>query len=156
MPQLRSGEYLCDVLNLFKPGLVPKVARAAELAGLHESKRNARMRENIGQYVDGCAELGMPQRELFMTADLFEGKDTRAVLRHLEGLARFVQDGVRDFDGPYIGKKAKKRPPGAGGPSALPGCYGAILSSQSSSSDSKPVILSRGGAGYQSVIGGRR
>ena len=50
---------LCDLLNVFKPGLVPRVARAADMSGLHESKRNARMRENIGQYVDGCAWLDL-------------------------------------------------------------------------------------------------
>ncbi len=49
------------------------MARAAVLAALHASKRNARMRENIGQYVDGCAELGLPARELFMTAVTLHG-----------------------------------------------------------------------------------
>ena len=28
------------------------------MQGLHPSKAHAKMRENIGQYVDGCAELG--------------------------------------------------------------------------------------------------
>ena len=30
------------------------------MQGLHPSKAHAKMRENIGQYVDGCAELGTP------------------------------------------------------------------------------------------------
>ena len=33
------------------------------------------MRENIGCFVDACAELGVAQRELFVTADLFENKN---------------------------------------------------------------------------------
>ena len=52
-----------------------------------------------------CAELGVPQRELFLTADLFDGKDLRAVLRNLDGLARFAQEGIPGFHGPFVGKK---------------------------------------------------
>ena len=64
----------------------------------------------------------MPQRELFMTHDLFELKDGgRAVYRHLEAMMRFCQEGIPSFKGPFIGKKAKKRPVGGGassGPAA--------------------------------------
>jgi hypothetical protein len=74
-PLLRSGELLCYLVNIVSPGVVAKVARAELLAAMSESRRNARMRENIGQYVDACAELGVPQRELFLTADLFENKN---------------------------------------------------------------------------------
>ncbi len=42
------------------------------------------MRENVGQYIDACAELGLPQRELFITADLFDNKDFQTVLRNIE------------------------------------------------------------------------
>ena len=146
MPQLRDGEVLCDLLNTLRNGLVPKIARAAEMADLHVSKKNAQMRENIGQYVDGCAELGLPQRDLFMTADLFDDKDPRAVLRHLEGLARFAQEGVPGFVGPFIGKKAIKKKaftPHAGvtGSGAAQG----------------RVILSGGASGgkYQAFVSGR-
>ena len=38
-----------------------------------------RSRENIGQYVDACAELGVPQRELFITADLFDRKNWKVI-----------------------------------------------------------------------------
>ena len=151
MAQLKSGEVLCDLLNVLRPGLVSKVARAHSMAELHVSKRNAQMRENIGQYVDGCAELGVPQRDLFMTADLFDDKDHRAVTRHLEGLARFAQEGLPTFHGPYIGKKAKKKPAG-GTPGALPGCYSALSHQQQGR-----VVLSGGATGgkYQAFVGGR-
>ena len=49
------------------------------------------MRENIGQYIDACAELGMNQRELFTADDLFEDKNMRAVLKNVEGLSRVAQ-----------------------------------------------------------------
>ena len=143
---LRSGELLCDLLNALRPGIVPKISRHTEMASLHESKRNARMRENIGQYVDGCAELGLPQRDLFMTADLFDGKDDRAVMRHLESLARFAQEGVAGFKGPFVGKRVKKAAGGGGARSTLPGCYSAIA---------QPRVILGGGAGFQSAVGGR-
>ena len=93
----------------------------------------------------------MPQRELFMTHDLFELKDGgRAVYRHLEAMMRFCQEGIPSFKGPFIGKKAKKRPVGGGassGPAALPGCYGAFLSSQAGA---KPF---RGTGGVGGLVG---
>ena len=103
---LRSGEVLCDLINKLRPGIVGSITRYAEAAAMPDSKRNAKMRENVGQYVDACAELGLPQRELFITADLFDNKDFRAVLRNIEGLARYAQENVPGFHGPHVGKKA--------------------------------------------------
>ena len=67
-PLLRSGELLCLLVNVIKPGIVPKIARDESTAAMTEQRRNAKMRENIGQYVDGCAELGVSTGELFITA----------------------------------------------------------------------------------------
>ena len=67
--RLKSGTMLCALLEKVKPGSIKlKVASDAHLATLNENMANAKMRENIGQYVDGCADLGLPQRELFLTA----------------------------------------------------------------------------------------
>ena len=76
--------------------------------------RNARMRENIGQYVDACAELGVPQRELFITADLFENKNWAAVLKSIHGLARVAHYDVDGFAGPHIGIRKHGRIAGDG------------------------------------------
>jgi len=115
-PQLRSGELLCYLVNAIQPGIVAKVAREELLAGMSESRRNARMRENIGQFVDACAELGVPQRELFLTADLFENKNWKAVLRSIHALARLCHVHVEAFQGPHIGRRAAG---GAAGASRL-------------------------------------
>ena len=40
--------------------LLHRYAKTVDMQGLHPSKAHAKMRENIGQYVDGCAELGTP------------------------------------------------------------------------------------------------
>ncbi len=63
-----AGELLCLLVNVIKPGIVPKIARDESTAAMTEQRRNAKMRENIGQYVDGCAELGVSTGELFITA----------------------------------------------------------------------------------------
>ena len=109
-PQLRSGEVLCEAVNAVCPGIVPKVARAELLNAMSENRRHARMRENIGQFVDACAELGVAHKELFLTADLFENKNWKAVLKSVHGLARHAHHGVPGFQGPHVG--IRKRNPG--------------------------------------------
>mmetsp|Transcript_9269 Transcript_9269/g.23072 ORF Transcript_9269/g.23072 Transcript_9269/m.23072 type:complete len:960 (+) Transcript_9269:32-2911(+) len=107
--QLRSGEVLCDLINAIRPGIVPKVARKELLEAMSENRRNARCRENIGQYVDACAELGVPQRELFITGDLFENKDFKVVVKNIHGLARLTHYDIPDFKGPRIGIRKKNQ-----------------------------------------------
>jgi hypothetical protein len=47
--------------------------------------------ENVSHYVDACQALGVPAQDLFMTVDLYEGKDMRAVVRNLHSLGRVAQ-----------------------------------------------------------------
>jgi hypothetical protein len=112
---LRSGEMLCEIINAIKPGMIAKLARADLLSAMSENRRNARMRENIGQYVDACAELGVPQRELFITADLFDNKNFKAVLKSIHGFARLAHYDVPGFVGPHMGIRKKGRIGGASG-----------------------------------------
>ena len=105
---LLPGRMLCDLVNAIRPGLVPKVAQQAVLEAMSESRANARMRENIGLYVDACAELGVPQRELFITADLFDNKDFTSVVKNLHGL-RASATTTCPSTGPRIGIRKKNR-----------------------------------------------
>jgi len=141
-PALSSGEVLCDLINKLRPGLVPRVAREAATAAMPESKRNAKLRENIGQYVDACAELGLPQRELFTTPDLFEGKNFGGVLKNIEGIARFAQGCLPEYEGPLIGKKLHYKKEGHSAATRGPAQRGY-----------QQVVLSRGG--YMPQVGGR-
>ena len=111
--RLKSGTMLCALLEKVKPGSIKlKVASDEHLATLNENMANAKMRENIGQYVDGCADLGLPQRELFLTADLFENKNWKGVLKNIHGLARFCHYDVPGFHGPMMGKSNRFVAPG--------------------------------------------
>ena len=69
-----------------------------------EQRRYAKMRENIGQYVDACAELGVSTGELFITADLFDDKNLKGVLKNIHCLARYCHKDVPGFKGPHMGK----------------------------------------------------
>ena len=40
-----------------------------------------------GADIDACVALGLPQRELFITADLFDDKNFGVVLKNIEGLS---------------------------------------------------------------------
>jgi len=106
---LRSGELLCDMVNAIRSGIVPRVAREAQISGMSEQRRAAKCRENIGQYVDACAELGVAQRELFITADLYDDKNWKAVLKNVHGLARHCHADVEGFVGPHMGIRKKSR-----------------------------------------------
>jgi len=103
---LCSGEVLCDVINALRPGIIKRVAREEATAAMTEQRRNARMRENIGQYVDSCAEVGMAEREFFDIADLFEDKNWKVVLKNLESLARIAHDQAT-YGGPLLPKASK-------------------------------------------------
>lgn len=67
------------------------------------------------------------------------------MLKNLDGLARFAQEGVPGFHGPHIGKRVKKKLPGPS-PNVCPGAYSAVASR---------VVLSGGTGGFQPAIGGR-
>lgn len=47
--------------------------------------------ENIGSYVEACAAIGVPSQDLFMTVDLYEGKNLDAIVRNLHSLGRVAQ-----------------------------------------------------------------
>ena len=80
---LRSGERLCDLVNAIRPGSVGKVARGAGLKPFPQM-------ENIAQYLDACAQLGVPQHDLFTPVDLWEGHGMKAVVRNLFALGRVL------------------------------------------------------------------
>jgi len=90
---LKDGTILCYAINNVKPGSVPKV---------HTQKSAFKMRENIANYVQGCRNLGMAETDLFMTHDLYEGRNMASVIDNvmsLSGIARKVEG----YHGPTLG-----------------------------------------------------
>jgi len=79
---LRSGEVLCQLLNVIYPGTIAKYNKK-NIPALH--------RENIQKYLQACEKLGIPKHELFIVSDLYDRKGLPAVLTNLFALARITQ-----------------------------------------------------------------
>jgi len=92
---LKSGELLCELVNCIRPGSVKKIATSA---------MPFKQMENIGSYIEACAAIGVPSQDLFMTVDLFEGKNLDAIVRNIHSLGRVAQT-VSTFNGPHLGAK---------------------------------------------------
>ena len=97
---LRSGVVLCELANTIAPGSVGRVSSSA---------MPFKQMENINAYTDACRRLGVPAQDLFVTVDLFEGKNMPAVVRNLHSLGRVAQ--AKGFAGPSLGAKLSSRNP---------------------------------------------
>eukprot|EP00306_Pavlova_sp_CCMP459_P014476 CAMPEP_0185211188 /NCGR_PEP_ID=MMETSP1140-20130426/66900_1 /TAXON_ID=298111 /ORGANISM="Pavlova sp., Strain CCMP459" /LENGTH=255 /DNA_ID=CAMNT_0027779027 /DNA_START=38 /DNA_END=805 /DNA_ORIENTATION=+ len=98
--KLQDGKVLCTLVNKIKPGTIKKV---------NESKMAFKQMENIKFFLDACVALGVPQTQLFLTPDLYEGKDMLQVMGCIAalGTAARKQSG---FAGPHFGVASKAAP----------------------------------------------
>eukprot|EP01105_Mastigella_eilhardi_P018073 TRINITY_DN4176_c0_g1_i1.p1 TRINITY_DN4176_c0_g1~~TRINITY_DN4176_c0_g1_i1.p1 ORF type:complete len:1337 (-),score=484.54 TRINITY_DN4176_c0_g1_i1:40-3669(-) len=79
---LKSGVVLCKLLNVLKPGTIPRI-NTSNLA-------YAKM-ENISAYLRAVVRvIGLPTSDCFNTVDLFEEKNMNQVVNNLYSLARFA------------------------------------------------------------------
>ena len=95
---LMSGVVLCDLIDRVRPGCVAKPSA---------SPMPFKQMENIGNYIEACRELGVPQQDLFVTVDLYEGKNLGAVVRNIHSLGRVAQ--ALGFEGPALGARLAQR-----------------------------------------------
>lgn len=93
--ELKDGVKLCKLINIIKPGSVPKI---------NETKMAFKQRENIVNYLEGCKKLGMKESDCFVTQDLFEGDNMIVVIDQIFTLGA-VSRKVNGFKGPYLGVK---------------------------------------------------
>jgi hypothetical protein len=96
---LRSGELLCELVNKLQPGTISRVSSSA---------MPFKQMENISNYIEACAALGVPNQDCFRSVDLFEGKDLRAVVRNIHSLGRVAQR-LEGFHGPTLGAKLAEK-----------------------------------------------
>jgi hypothetical protein len=97
---LQDGVALCELAQHLVPGSIGKVSH---------SKMPFPQRENIAQFVAFCRDIGVPEYELFSTADLFEAKNMDQVVNCLWSLGQ-VAYKVASYEGPCLGP-----PPNGGG-----------------------------------------
>lgn len=94
---LRDGLVLCQLANAIKPGIIKKVHEDA--SGHFKQSREM---ENVSHFICACRDLGVHEKDVFSTVDLYEAKNLKSVqmcLFNLGSASRHVQG----FAGPYLG-----------------------------------------------------
>jgi hypothetical protein len=87
---LRSGVVLCQAANKILPQSIPKIS-------VQEKPFN--QRENISAFINFLRRVGVAEKDLFGTEDIFEGKNTRQVVISLLALGRALYK-VPNYSGP--------------------------------------------------------
>jgi hypothetical protein len=82
--ELKSGVVLCQLANKLKSGAINKVA---------QSTMPFKQMENIAAFIAFARSFGVDERNLFMTVDLFEAKNIKAVCTTIRELKRLSGGG---------------------------------------------------------------
>ena len=98
---LKSGAALCRLMHAIAPGLIKEKQ-------LLESTKPFEQMAQIDAYLQGCNRLGVT-RQKFVTVDLSDGRDLRAVARQIWALALVVRSHpeLTTFRGPFLGNKGE-------------------------------------------------
>lgn len=91
---LKDGVVICELINVLQPGSVKRIAKKGS---------NFQLMENIAAYQKAVKKYGVPQEEIFQTADLFEARNIKQVVLSLYCLGRIAQN--KGYDGPVLGPK---------------------------------------------------
>lgn len=78
---LKDGIVLCKLINKLAPGSVKKI---------QERGTNFQLMENIQRFQAAVKKYGVPEEEIFQTADLFERRNISQVTLSLYALGRIV------------------------------------------------------------------
>ncbi|CAG7834421.1 unnamed protein product [Allacma fusca] len=92
---LKDGVILCNLINKLAPGSVKKIQAKGT---------NFQLMENIQRFQAGAKKYGLPQEEIFQTADLFERRNIPQVVLSLYSLGRITQKHP-EWTGPTLGPK---------------------------------------------------
>lgn len=78
---LKDGVWLCKLANKMVPGSVKKI---------QERGTNFQLMENVQRFQAFLKKYGLPEEEIFQTADLFERRNVPQVTLTLYALGRYV------------------------------------------------------------------
>lgn len=92
---LKDGIVLCKLINKIVPGSVKKI---------QERGTNFQLMENVQRFQAAIKKYGVPEEEIFQTADLFERRNIPQVSLCLYSLARVTQLHP-EYAGPRLGPK---------------------------------------------------
>jgi len=92
---LRDGIVLCKLINKIAPGSVAKI---------QTSGGSFKLMENIQRFQAALKKYGVPDEEIFQTADLYERRNIPQVTLCLNALSRLTQKHP-EYTGPRLGPK---------------------------------------------------
>lgn len=92
---LKDGVVLCQLINKIAPGSVKKIQTKGT---------NFQLMENIQRFQAAIKKYGVPEEEIFQTADLFERRNIAQVTLCLYCLGRITQKHP-EYTGPGLGPK---------------------------------------------------
>lgn len=92
---LKDGVVLCKLINKLQPGSVKK---------FKEKGPAFMLMENIQAFIGAAKNYGVPDEEMFLTPDLFEGRNLPQVALCLYSLACATQKHS-EYTGPTLGPK---------------------------------------------------
>lgn len=78
---LKNGVVLCNLMNKLLPGSIKKIQAKGT---------NFQLMENIQRFQDGMKKYGVPQEEIFQTADLFERRNIPQVIQLKKKQEKFL------------------------------------------------------------------
>ncbi|KAK2703352.1 muscle-specific protein 20-like [Artemia franciscana] len=96
---LKDGVVLCKLINKLAPGSVTKI---------QTSGGSFKLMENIQRFQAAVKKYGVPEEEIFQTADLFERRNIPQVTLSLYALGRITQKHP-EYTGPTLGPKMAEK-----------------------------------------------
>lgn len=96
---LKDGVVLCKLANKLVPGSVKKI---------QERGTNFQLMENVQRFQAAIKKYGVPEEEIFQTADLFERRNIPQVTLCLYSLGRITQKHP-EYNGPILGPKMAEK-----------------------------------------------
>ncbi|XP_059468373.1 muscle-specific protein 20 [Neocloeon triangulifer] len=96
---LKDGVVLCNLINKLAPGSVKKIQTKGT---------NFQLMENIQRFQQAVRKYGVPDEEIFQTADLFERRNIAQVTLSLYALGRITQKHP-EYNGPSLGPKMAEK-----------------------------------------------
>ncbi|XP_046740418.1 myophilin [Diprion similis] len=96
---LKDGVVLCNLINKLAPGSVKKIQTKGT---------NFQLMENVQRFQAAIKAYGVPQEEIFQTADLFERRNIAQVTLCLYALGRITQKHP-EYNGPRLGPKMAEK-----------------------------------------------
>jgi len=91
---LKDGKVLIRLANQLQPDICPRC---------NEQAMPFKQMENISAFIAACRTLGVLEKDLFSTVDLFELKNLKPVFNCIASLGSVCRTSAPCFRGPYIG-----------------------------------------------------